>query len=298
MQGINRRRGFTLVEMSIVLVIIGLIIGAIAVGRDLVQATKIRMAIAQIEKYKTAVNTFKVKYNAIPGDMAGDQALAYGFQPTSRPDTAGEIHGNGILEDTTLGTYVDHLIFELPIFWQDLASAHLVDGDFTQATMVEWGAGSAQNLNRGTVGNYLPASPLGNGTYVVAYGVSASVKWVWVGASLYSIPIAGGNYFQLTGILGTDVDSELSTALTITPSQAKAIDTKVDDGVFDTGQVMSSDWHRTDPTPSEAILPFNIQVQVAYNPFYWPANQCASFGIGYRTDIYADVPSCQLSFRM
>jgi hypothetical protein len=46
--------------MSIVLVIIGLIIGGILVGRDLIKASETRAQISQIEKYNTAVNTFKI----------------------------------------------------------------------------------------------------------------------------------------------------------------------------------------------------------------------------------------------
>ena len=48
------KRGFTLIELSIVLVIIGLIVGGILVGQDLINAAAIRAQIAQVEKYQTA----------------------------------------------------------------------------------------------------------------------------------------------------------------------------------------------------------------------------------------------------
>jgi prepilin-type N-terminal cleavage/methylation domain-containing protein len=47
--------GFTLIEMSIVLVIIGLIVGGVLVGQDLIRAAYIRAQITQIEKFNTAV---------------------------------------------------------------------------------------------------------------------------------------------------------------------------------------------------------------------------------------------------
>jgi len=60
--------GFTLIELSIVLVIIGLIIGGILVGRDLVHAAEIRAVAKDLQSYETAYNTFRLKYNCLPGD--------------------------------------------------------------------------------------------------------------------------------------------------------------------------------------------------------------------------------------
>src|SRR5476651_1560647 len=77
--------GFTLIELSIVLVIIGLIVGCILVGQDLISAAEVRATVGQIEKYNSAVNTFRGKYNSMPGDMTADAAAAFGF--TTRAGT-------------------------------------------------------------------------------------------------------------------------------------------------------------------------------------------------------------------
>jgi prepilin-type N-terminal cleavage/methylation domain-containing protein len=66
------RAGFTLIELSIVLVIIGLVVGGVLVGRDLICAAELRAQISQIEKYNTAVNTFYGKYGGLPGPLAAD----------------------------------------------------------------------------------------------------------------------------------------------------------------------------------------------------------------------------------
>lgn len=70
--------GFTLIELSIVLVIIGLLVGGVLVGRDLIEAGQLRTQIAQIEEYTTATHTFRLKYNCLPGDCRNAEALGLG----------------------------------------------------------------------------------------------------------------------------------------------------------------------------------------------------------------------------
>src|SRR5271156_1365895 len=92
----GQRRGFTLIELSIVLVIIGLIVGGVLVGRDLIASAQVRSQITQIEKYNTATNTFRAKYGYLPGDIPDPLAFNSGFQ--HRGSYAGEGDGNGVIE--------------------------------------------------------------------------------------------------------------------------------------------------------------------------------------------------------
>ena len=62
-------KGFSLVELSIVLVILGLLIGGILTGQSLIRAAELRSVTTQYQGYVTAVNTFRDKYFALPGDM-------------------------------------------------------------------------------------------------------------------------------------------------------------------------------------------------------------------------------------
>ena len=70
--------GITLIELSIVLVIIGLIVGGIFVGKDLIEIAQSRKVMSQMEGFQAAVTTFKLKYNCIPGDCAQSSNMALG----------------------------------------------------------------------------------------------------------------------------------------------------------------------------------------------------------------------------
>lgn len=72
-----RIQGFTLVELSIVLVVIGLLVGGVLAGRDLIRAAEIKSVISDLDKIQTAVNVFYNKYHCLPGDCAN--ATDYGF---------------------------------------------------------------------------------------------------------------------------------------------------------------------------------------------------------------------------
>lgn len=118
--------GFTLIELSIVLVIIGLIVGGILTGRDLVSAAAMRSQIAQIERYHQASTTFREKYGYLPGDVAAVEAQRFGF--AARGPYAGQGDGNGIIEginnnaaNQNYGVRLN--AGETALFWRDLSSS-------------------------------------------------------------------------------------------------------------------------------------------------------------------------------
>lgn len=90
------RAGFTLIEMSTVLVIIGLIVGGILTGQDLIRLAQRKSQIKQLQDYQTAFNTFQTKYGCIPGDCIN----ATSFFGTTDPsgNTVNNGNGNGLID--------------------------------------------------------------------------------------------------------------------------------------------------------------------------------------------------------
>lgn len=68
-------KGFTLVEIAIVLILLGLLIGGILAGRSLIRAAEIKEITSDIVKYQVAVQNFQSQYEALPGDMQNATAL-------------------------------------------------------------------------------------------------------------------------------------------------------------------------------------------------------------------------------
>ena len=61
-------RGFTLVEIAIVLVIIGLLLGGVLKGQGLIDSAKVKNIIQQANSLSAAVNAYQDKFRALPGD--------------------------------------------------------------------------------------------------------------------------------------------------------------------------------------------------------------------------------------
>lgn len=163
--------GFTLVELSIVLVILGLLVGGVLAGQSLIRAAELRSVTTQYMSYKTAVNAFRDKYFALPGDMPnavrywGAQAggTTDGVDSTCAALTAAATgtatcNGNGNNQiGETGGSY-----YEWYRFWQHLANAGLVEGTFTGVA----GAGSSYHS---VIGSNVPRTKLANGGWTIRY---------------------------------------------------------------------------------------------------------------------------------
>jgi len=71
-------RGFSLVELSLVIVIVGLLISGIVAGSNLMQAARMQAVINSMQELSIASNTFLMRYNNYPGDFSGSSAVFAG----------------------------------------------------------------------------------------------------------------------------------------------------------------------------------------------------------------------------
>jgi prepilin-type N-terminal cleavage/methylation domain-containing protein len=220
--------GFTLIELSIVLVVIGLIVGGILVGQSLINAAGVRATISQIEKYNSAANTFRDKYGYLPGDIPAQPAAQFGL--IARGTGQGEGDGNGLIEDGACG--LCGAGGEQLVFWVDLSTAGLIDGGFSAANFSTSPGSSATGP---TLNLYLPQAKVGSGNYV--YVISGG----WGDES--GTNSNGSNYFGINAVtsLGQGACPQcLWSNPGLTVQQAYAIDSKIDDGLPLTGNVLAA----------------------------------------------------------
>src|ERR1019366_1905112 len=138
------RAGFTLIEMAIVLVIIGLIVGGVLVGQELIYTSQVRSVMTDIQRFDVAANTFRGKYDCVPGDCAnatyffginsgGCPGPAVGYTSgTCNGDGNGQVDGYLLqpLGGTTAYGGISHSL-EVFLFWQHLSLANLIPGSYT-----------------------------------------------------------------------------------------------------------------------------------------------------------------------
>ncbi len=122
----GKQTGFSLVELAIVLIIIGLIVGGVLKGQDLIESARVNSIQTQLNEIRTAATTFLNKFDDLPGDIPDPELLP--ASADSDGDGNGRIDGDGdrIGVDPTAGTTAGDN--EPTAFWYHLIVAELIAG--------------------------------------------------------------------------------------------------------------------------------------------------------------------------
>ncbi len=234
-------RGFSLVELSIVLVILGLLTGGILAGQSLIRAAELRSISTQQAQIVTAVQSFRDKYMALPGDMrkATDFWLTAANCPgtptqgstdktTCNGDGDGRIHG-------TLGAGYGNESYR---FWQHLANAGLIEGQYSGVT------GTTSNVHSSIAANSMTGKIASTGWFV----------WNWLAPNAGDANWFAGEYGNRLSFGGFGLAGEPATGI-VSPEEVWNIDTKLDDGKPGAGKILVG--MRTACTDSASATDFN-----------------------------------------
>jgi len=181
----RRQSGFTLIEIAIVLVIIGLLLGGILKGQELINSARVKNLAADFRNVPVFIYGYQDKFKALPGD---DPAASTHMTGATNATTGGTT-GNGIIEgawDSATKTEESYL------FWQHVRLAGLAPG--------------STDINTPAV--YLPSNALGG-----RIGIQSAKPFTSMNSGTYFICSAG-----ISGKFAKQLDSQLDDGVTNTGS--------------------------------------------------------------------------------
>ena len=118
----RKQGGFTLIEIAIVLVIIGLLLGGVLKGQELITSARVRNLISQQDGIKAAYFGFLDRYRALPGDYNAAVPNIAGISTAACNSGNGD--GNGRIETTNN---------EMVLAWEHLSKSGFINGSYTCA---------------------------------------------------------------------------------------------------------------------------------------------------------------------
>ena len=134
----RKQTGFTLIEIAIVLVIIGLLLGGVLKGQELITSARVRNLISQQDGVKAAYFGFLDRFRSLPGD--------YSLATTNIANTTANGNANGQIESAAVcGTIPACQALEYIVVWEHLSRAGFINGSYTYAVLPEDSASAPTN---------------------------------------------------------------------------------------------------------------------------------------------------------
>ena len=215
---IRSQAGFTLVELAIVMIIIGLLIGGVLKGQELITNAQITSTVAQVKGIDAASTTFRDMYNGLPGDILNPGARLNGCT-TSVVCSAAAGDGNGLIGNAPGAAPAT----EAQAYFIQLALADLLTGvspAAAAAACTAWGQCYPEaNIAGGFQVGYTPGA---TALTSASGGVAANNR--------------AGHYLTISN----DPNVAMTTNGVMNANQAARIDTKIDDGIPSSGTVLAA----------------------------------------------------------
>lgn len=220
------KKGFTLVELSIVLVIIGLLVGGILIGQSLVESAKVSSFIASIGRHDAAISGFQAKYKGLPADHKSFGGNGDGFIGRN-----GDHGGFGCVGPSRDGANM--LQGEIANFWAGIYPSNYLRSPYAPNS----GQGAIRINNNPDIKKYFPMPNFGTNKsflYVAASGVTiGSTGGSWcvdnVNPRNYYVLASPDYYSTLDNnpyvLAGASVGKRAATVM-----EMMALDGKMDDG--------------------------------------------------------------------
>ena len=216
----HRESGVSLVELSIVILIIGMLVGAVITGQQIMKASEMRVIISERDAVLSAATAFKDKYRALPGDMrnattywgAQDATASTCRTATSTTKLTCNGNGNGMLEETTTS---GNEVFR---FWQHLSNSGMYEGVYS-------GIAEGSTDFSAVAGKNTPISKISGATWHTTY----------INATTSYFNLEYGNVI----VFGANRANDFPKQPIFRPDEMQAIDLKIDDGMPAKGKIIA-----------------------------------------------------------
>jgi type II secretory pathway pseudopilin PulG len=207
----NSQAGYTLVELGIVIVIIGLISGSVVVGQNMIRRAEVQSLIIDAQTYASAAKSFEAQFGALPGDK---------FDAASHWTGASNGDGDGFINMPLEGVGTPSEPYQFWLHLQLDGSLPIrMTGANDDGASVVW-----------VPGVNVPMSKIENAGWVVGYDLAQS-------GDAFNVP---ASHFLLVGAPRSSKSNQPFDILPfLTPGEALGIDTKVDDAEPATGNIVA-----------------------------------------------------------
>jgi prepilin-type N-terminal cleavage/methylation domain-containing protein len=197
----RQQSGFTLVEIAIVLVIIGLLLGGILKGQELINSAKVKNLANDFRVIPTYIYAYQDKFKALPGDDANVVAHLGTLVPAATPG-----NGNGVI-DGVMFDASGNPTGEALQFWQQVRAANLAAGPTDPTDLT----------------NYVPTNAVGGKISITS--MATGQPWITGMTGTYQVCSKG-----ILGKFVKQLDIQMDDGNTATGSMRAVVDTQTTPG--------------------------------------------------------------------